>query len=54
MGKYRPSLLDVLVFICTDALVCLVNGRGDPKTLFHNKIKENGKEYINAALRVLI
>jgi hypothetical protein len=46
LEKYRATLLDVVVFIRTEALVLFIdtlNGRGDPKTLFHNKMKENEK-----------
>lgn len=46
MEKYPATLFDVVVFMRTDALVLFsnaLNGRGDPTTLFHNKIKEHGK-----------
>jgi hypothetical protein len=46
LEKYPATLFDVAVFMCTDALVLFsdtLNERGDPTTLFHNKIKEHGK-----------
>jgi hypothetical protein len=46
LEKHRATLLDVVVFIRTDALVLFsdtLNGGGGPKTLFHNKMKENEK-----------